>query len=358
MSKTNVQSADKAAKTTSTGRKLVFVSKATPGDDDFVLWLAPRLEGAGYEVFADILNLEGGSRWRREVTERLQYDAVKMLLCCRDSSLAREGVQEEIGIATDLASELKDPKFIIPLRLERYKKLFGIGGLQWVDFTRGWAQGLEKLLETLRRQKIPQSSDRQINANWEFYRRRNAISIKQEPERLTSNWLRIVSVPEAINYLEPSGAVDRFALEQTCKNSKFPIELHGTGIYSFGSESEVNQELIGVGRFKAVRQIECISFVKNGCGELVTARQEASNLVHSAFRQAWIQYCRTKKLTEYQYSNAIGFHISDQQAKIGQKVVWGRQGEKRSSMLRNAARGHVWNFGVNAIPAFWPFPAF
>jgi hypothetical protein len=28
-------------------RDVVFISKATPGDDDFVLWLAPRLEAAG-----------------------------------------------------------------------------------------------------------------------------------------------------------------------------------------------------------------------------------------------------------------------------------------------------------------------
>jgi hypothetical protein len=25
-------------------------------------------------------------------------------------------------------------------------------------------------------------------------------------------------------------------------------------------------------------------------------------------------------------------------------------------MLRNVAKGHVWQFGVTALPAFWPFP--
>src|SRR5207244_11435018 len=32
--------------------------------------------------------------------------------------------------------------------------------------------------------------------------------------------------------------------------------------------------------------------------------------------------------------------------------------EQRSSMLRNIARGHVWQFGVSGLPAFWPFPHF
>lgn len=98
-------------------RTVLFISKATPGDDDFVLWLAPKLEAAGYTVFADILTLEPGDRWRREITETLQERAIKMLLCCRDSTLAKEGVQEEIGIAIDLSKSLGDKKFIFPLRL-------------------------------------------------------------------------------------------------------------------------------------------------------------------------------------------------------------------------------------------------
>ena len=38
-------------------RSTIFISKSTPGDDAFALWLAPRLEAAGYHVFADILGL-------------------------------------------------------------------------------------------------------------------------------------------------------------------------------------------------------------------------------------------------------------------------------------------------------------
>ena len=50
--------------------------------------------------------------------------------------------------------------------------------------------GLGKLLDTLKRQKVPCDAAKiQINPNWEIYRRRGAIPIKNEPERLTSNWL-------------------------------------------------------------------------------------------------------------------------------------------------------------------------
>lgn len=65
-------------------RDLIFISKATPGDDQFVLWLAPRLEAAGYKVFADIFDLDAGDEWRGKLTAALQTRAIKMLLCCSD----------------------------------------------------------------------------------------------------------------------------------------------------------------------------------------------------------------------------------------------------------------------------------
>jgi hypothetical protein len=41
-------------------RPLVFISHATPQDNEFVLWLGTRLTALGYEVWADILRLRGG----------------------------------------------------------------------------------------------------------------------------------------------------------------------------------------------------------------------------------------------------------------------------------------------------------
>jgi hypothetical protein len=37
-----------AAKVSTISRDIILISKATPEDDEFVLWIAPRLEAAGY----------------------------------------------------------------------------------------------------------------------------------------------------------------------------------------------------------------------------------------------------------------------------------------------------------------------
>jgi hypothetical protein len=253
-------------------RDVVFLSKATPGDDEFALWLAPKLEAAGYRVFTDIRTLEAGDRWRNVITSTLQNQACKMLLCCSDETLAAAGVQEEIEIGLDLAKELKDPRFVIPLRMRPYKKLFGIGGLQYVDFVRGWAEGFEKLLEILKRQKVPaRTGDAMIQPNWELYRRRGAIALKQEPERLTSNWLRISEAPDVITYFEPSGVIDRDALARMAPKSPFPVALMQSGFVTFQSSDEMaNAAGLALAVFRCARKL----YWFNRSARLLTARRQ------------------------------------------------------------------------------------
>lgn len=340
-------------------RTVLFISKATPGDDEFALWLAPRLEAAGYEVFADILSLTGGTRWRKEITSTLQDRAIKMLLCCSDETLERDNVQEEIGIGLDLSKQLSDPKFIIPLRLKPYKKVLGIGELQYVDFVRGWAEGLSNLLDTLQRLKIKgDPAKAKINPNWEAFRRRGAIPLLDQPEPLISNWVRVSECPDTIRYFEPSGAVDHGAMAATCRDLAFPAIPRDRGFFAFATVDEVNAALINTGRFVEKHEFSLTGFLAYGAPELNLKGKDASNIVNAMYRKAWQNYCRARGLFEYLYSKDSGFHVGPQLAKLGQRVPWGRQGDRRSSMLRNTAKGHVWQFGVSGIPAFWPFHHF
>ena len=249
-----------------------------------------------------------------------------MLLCCRDTTLAKDNVQEEIGIALDLARELPDPKFIIPLRLEPYKKVLGIGELQYVDFVRGWADGLDKLLETLKRQKIPCDLTKiSINPNWEIYRRRGSIPIKEEPERLTSNWLRVAEAPDIVRYFEPSGAADLYAIELACTSSKYPAQPMQRGFVSFGTPEEINDAFATTGKFEAKAEIPLMEFIAKGAPQHGIQGKDASNVIVSMFRQAWNAYCRERIsvsmcIRKQPHSTARGLK------QLGQKIPWGKQG--------------------------------
>lgn len=342
-----------------TDRNIVFISKGTPEDDDFVMWLAPRLEANGYSVFADIFSLETGDRWRREITQTLQTKAVKMLLCCRDATLTKQGVQEEIGIAEDLVKELHDPRFIMPLRLEPFKKVFGVGELQYTNFEGRWADGLVELLDDLNSQNVPRSDVVIINRNWENYRRRRAIQIEEAPETLTSNWLRITELPDSISYFQPSGAINQPAMCAACRSHRLPAEPYLRGFFSFSTVDEINLMYGDLGKFELVSTIPLDDFLDHGADTPSIKRREASNLFTSMLRRAWEQWCIDKGLLRYQWSSVPGFHVTDKQIDLGKKVAWGTQGEKKTySALRNTAQKKIWQYGVTANPSLWPFPHF
>lgn len=350
-------SVGKAAEIVPVERDVIFLIKSSPIDDEFTLWLAPKLEAEGYQVFADILTLQPGDRWRREITAALRHRAAKVLLLCRDATLAESNVEDDLDIALELAKELGDQRFVIPLRMETFRKIKGLGDTVPVDFVRNWGEGLDKLLDTLQRQKAPRRADQiSINPNWEIFRRRGAVPIVDEPERLTSNWLRVAEAPSVIRYFESSGVINKSRLQSAIDAYGHPCALvGGVGFVAFGDQAEIDMAFEAAGRFKLKYEIPTVEFTETGFAKLKVDRQTASNLFIAMLKTAWFNYCKRNGFVEYHYSNAVGFHASAEQAPTGKRIPWGKQGDNRSSMLRNSAKGHIWQFGVTAMPAFWPF---
>lgn len=337
-------------------RDTIFLLKAAPIDDEFALWLGPKLEAEGYRVFADILTLQPGDKLRRQINQALQYRAAKVLLVWRDSTLADQNVQDDLDIALEVAKEIDDPRFVIPLRLEPAKKVKGLGDTMPIDFVRGWGEGVAHLLETLQRQKVPRScSPPAINPNWEIFRQRGAVPLIEEAERLTSNWLRAAEAPDVIHYYESTGAMDSRLLDRAIEQFKYPCVLQGTGFITFADQTEVNIAFASAGRFRMKYNIPLLDFVNSGFPKLGIRQQVASNMIITMIKKAWFSFCRERGFIEYHYSNSVGFHASATQVRTGQRIPWGRQGNQRSSMLRNVAKGHIWQFGVTAMPSFWPF---
>ena len=340
-------------------RQTVFLSKATPGDDAFALWLAPRLEARGYKVFADIMSLDAGDRWRKKITSALQNDAIKMLLCCSDESLTRNGVDEEISMADDLAKELSDPNFMIPLRLRPFRKTFGTAGLQWVDFTAGWAEGLTALLTSLERQGVPHGNpERQISSEWERYQKRLQVTLEHVPEPLTSNWVRVTSAPDQIHFFSPQGSIDHTTIENEGKTFRYPLVKFNRGFFGLCGVDEVSNHFATISRYEVSQSIQIAEFLLHGVPDLGIDDRTAKNIFTQIMRMAWEKYCVQLGLLAYEFSSGPSFHVSDNQARIGQRIPWGRQGARRSSMLRNISKKKVWEFGMSATPNLFPFPHF
>jgi hypothetical protein len=215
-------------------REALFICHTNPEDNAFARWLGAKLAAMGYEVWADVMRLHGGADWSRELEQALRNRAIKVLVACTPLSMERQGVRNEIEIASELARTLNDRELIIPLRLAPYQPHFRIAHLQYIDFSRSWADGLAELVDLLVNiHKLPRRSGRPME-DWLVAQSTGATRLVQKQERLTSNWLLFRTLPRTINYCEPPSG---FPLEQFQNKAlhRWPVIPFGAGVVTFAS---------------------------------------------------------------------------------------------------------------------------
>ena len=61
-------------------RETIFISHATPEDNEFTIWLASRLELLGYNVWIDKNGLLGGEKFWETIDNVIRDKAIKFLL--------------------------------------------------------------------------------------------------------------------------------------------------------------------------------------------------------------------------------------------------------------------------------------
>ena len=336
-------------------RPYLFISKATPEDNSFAAWLAPRLEALGYSVFADILDLRGGQKWRQVLTETLRDKSVKMLLCASDVSLQKSGVMEEIEIAMSVSRELNDPEFIIPLRLAPYPAVFGLTTLQYIDFSKSWADGLVSLKGDLATRDLPKADTTLIDARWGAALCEGHVELVDETENLTSNWLRVEQLPDNITLISPRRYADAQFLARLMKKFDYPTVEHRPGWLIFGSEADIQDHLGENAGMVICDSCKTEAFFEDGYEDWNMWRGQARKTIVNLIRQGWEHTCRRAGLSSYTFSNALAFHANDEIAALNRRISWGRQGEKRSNALRNRTKRGLWEYGLSAKPSTFPF---
>ena len=180
-------------------RNVVFITHANPEDNPFAIWLGAKLASAGYEVWADVLRLRGGQDWQRLLEETIRLRACKVLFAANQVAVSKQGVRNEIQIASDTEKKLGASDFIIPLRLGDFEKPFLVAQAQYIDFKQSWASGLKELLETLQNTyKVPRANGN--IGTWLDLQLINGKKLTDSAERLTSTWLEIRHLPQWIYY--------------------------------------------------------------------------------------------------------------------------------------------------------------
>jgi hypothetical protein len=190
-------------------RRTVFISHANPEDNEFTAWLGTRLIGAGFHVWTDLLRLIGGEPFWRDIGDAIKDHAAVVVLVLSRSSVLKPGVLDEIALAVATARKLKNPKFIIPIRLDDLpfdEFPEQVIRLNAINFNGNWAEGLHRLLEAIDERAISkiESAHEQGIAEFRNFRLRQSAAIALESEIIEGSWLRISSLPATV-YLNRYG---------------------------------------------------------------------------------------------------------------------------------------------------------
>jgi hypothetical protein len=229
-------------------RDVIFISHATPDDNEFVRWLGSRLTGFGYKVWADIFDLAGGTPFWTSIEDALRKRTLKVVFVVSKASCDpnRSGVRNEISVADAVKKSLKDPEFIIPVRIDDIP--FGdlpiqIHQLNAIDFTTGWGAKLAVLVETLTKARVPRIVT-DLSAEFDRWRQasmRSDVVVERGEEPLLTSVIPIVRLPDEISFYEYEGENKKFEL--AIETLPHPHAMHNRLLVSFASAHEIQAHL-------------------------------------------------------------------------------------------------------------------
>lgn len=337
-------------------RPAIFISHASPEDNTFTLWLGAKLAALGYEVWADVLRLRGGDDWQRKLEHALRNRAAKVLLVANPRAVDKQGVRNEIQIASDVARKIGDQEFIIPLRLAPFDAPFLIAHAQYIDFQHGWAAGLAELLDVLNdTYKVPRQ-DTDQSAVWREVQLIHARGVTTTAERLVSNWLLIEQLPTKLRYFEFRGGSERTA-ESRIKDAPWPAVSFRRGFLTFARMDELQGHFGPYLPLKLIGECRLDHFLEHGWATLDIARFNARNMFSDLARQALESALGARGLKAFALSGyQTAWWGSIDVAPLGKVTFrWADITGLRQIQGVSAKRRMNWHFGVSVATRTAPF---
>lgn len=338
-----------------TGRPALFISHANPQDNSFTLWLGAKLASLGYEVWADVMRLRGGDDWQRKLEKALRERACKVLLAANPISVDKQGVRNELQIASDVAKVIGDEEFIIPLRLEKFDAPFLIAHAQYIDFSKSWSRGLTELLKVLDEHSVP----RRYGSGADIWREIQLIHAKElvrEPETLISNWLAIKDLPPFVRIYDFKSGISIGHSKTKMGNAPWPLVEYKRGFLSFAPMHDLQDHFGPDLPLDLLGEKPTKNFVEEGWAEhdieFWTARSHFSDLA----RRAMDGLFRARRLPSFELAGMrLAWWASGADTpKNKVSFNWGEFSGLRQIQGASAKRKIQWHYGVSTNARFLP----
>lgn len=340
-------------------RGLIFISHATPEDNDFVVWLGARLASAGYSVWSDVTKLIGGEVFWEDIEAAIRKDSIKVLSVLSKAAINKNGFKDELFLAllVERSEQIKD--FVIPVRLDGIafdKFPVEILRRNAVDaFSSGWHGALGRILEKLEHDKVPRNNNVTTDAlsAWSTSMLEITAGLIREKENLLSNWLPIKDIPTSIRIHSCLPGYQPLRPELYA----YPAEIYKGKVISFaGANDLISQGL------EQECEISLEYFRKGGLqGLFEIPPKDASNRLTSLLQRAWYYLARSRGLKDFSFANnKLGFYLPLPEKGIERIKFFSPTGKKGSRALigKSEKRRVYWHYTPEMRPNLGRKPRF
>jgi len=353
-------------------RDMVFISHANPEDNDFTLWLALQVAKAGFPVWCDLTKLLGGEDFWNDIEQAIRERTVKFVYVLSKASNNKIGPLQELQVAANVSRAEKLQDFVVPALIDELRpRDFNIqlARLNAISFNRGWATGLNDLLEKLDRDGVPRRPNFSPAAVATWWREHfgAAQGVKNEGEQYLSNWFPIQIRPSKLFCHSLSRTqIGKIEIQSDLPYPGFQYEHF---LVSFAPANDFTRQLgdsIIITESKSY-SIQGLLDSQESIGFCRT--KEVKGFVSRLLALSWDKYIRDKGLSFYPLANGSKC-VYPTTAQLGDGTVsfQGPSGKKASRNLigyktikATASEDEykrLWHFGLSASPLVHPALAF
>ena len=335
---------------TSAKRTLLFISHATPEDNDFTLWLGARLASAGYSVWSDVTKLIGGETHWDNIETSVREHAVKVVSVCSTISVTKKGFKDELSLALAVERQHGLTDFVIPIRLDNLAYAAFPAEIirrNCIDCFDAWQDGLGKLLRKLELDNVPRSSaaDTDALSSWSKALLQIDRDVSKTDETLMGNMLTVIRGPIAINVHQiKTGTSVAFA-----NIPAWPAETKGQWTLSFAQLQQSDPS-----HFQHFSQLDLSRFIEGSGGQALSlGSQDPRNIVSSILRQAWGRYAQSKGLLSHGFSNGrVGYFLTAEEGGSKRTSFKGPTGISGTRALNGfSLKNNVyWHYAPELLP--------
>lgn len=332
-------------------RNKIFISHATPDDNDFTKWLSLKLIGLGYDVWCDVLFLDKGVDFWSKIEKEIRENTCKFLIVSSTFSNQKEGVLKELAVASKVKKQLNDETFIIPLAIDEklsYDDInIDIVRLNGIDFKNSWAVGLQDLLEALEKQRVPKESPDPSKSNLLYQQIfLHNKSIIEKEEIYDSNWFSILEFPKELRFHYFKSLIPK---EFDLRKLTFPGIPYKNYLCTFAWEYDFTHQLPKTETYNNNNSLK-ISTEEILSGNYDTdfiSNFECQRLIVQLINKAFELRMKDKGVREYLMSNKIGYWFEKgklEKDKFNKVQLVGKLKDKN------------WHFGISGSGKLYPFP--